>query len=423
MSSRQAQAPRRSGHTHPLLRMGWPLLVLATTGVVAFSSPLRWGELLTVSADAVSTVGQLRPQDVDELRRAGLTVAFYATYFTLLEILTAVVFIGTAALILWKSHGEAAGLLTATLLLLSALVMPTAGTLARLAAELGIILLLIRAGFILSLIFLLFLFPDGRIVPQWTRWLLPVWVIYMLIGLVWPDLYPPFAYGDGLTPDQVPSVLWMLAWLLLGVGAQVYRYRRVSTPAERQQTKWAVYGFSIFLMCFAAGIILLAPVLTDPVFGMSVVRRLSGPTCILIGAMALPVTLLFSMLRYRLWDIDLIIRRTLVYSSLTGLLALIYFATIILLQAVFEAVTGQQSQLAIVLSTLAIAALFIPLRNRIQAGIDRRFYRKKYNAQQVLAQFAITARDETDMNALTSELARVVKDTVAPERVKVWLKR
>ena len=233
MSSRQAQAPRWSGHTHPLLRMGWPLLVLATTGVVAYSSPLRWGELLTVSADAVSTVGQLRPQDVDELRRAGLTVAFYATYFTLLEILTAVVFIGTAALILWKSHGEAAGLLTATLLLLSALVMPTAGTLARLAAELGIILLLIRAGFILSLIFLLFLFPDGRIVPQWTRWLLPVWVIYMLIGLVWPDLYPPFAYGDGLTPDQVPSVLWMLAWLLLGVGAQVYRYRRVSTPAEQ----------------------------------------------------------------------------------------------------------------------------------------------------------------------------------------------
>ena len=102
---------------------------------------------------------------------------------------------------------------------------------------------------------------------------------------------------------------------------------------------------------------------------------------------------------------------------------MVFFGSVILLQGVFVAVTGQQSQLAIVLSTLAIAALFNPLRTRIQACIDRRFYRKKYDAQQVLARFAITARDETDMNALTTELARVVKDTVAPERVKVWLKR
>ena len=94
----------------------------------------------------------------------------------------------------------------------------------------------------------------------------------------------------------------------------------------------------------------------------------------------------------------------------------------ILLQRGFEAVTGQQSQLAIVLSTLAIAALFNPLRNRIQAGIDRRFYRKKYDAQQVLAQFAITARDKTDMNALTAELARVVQETLQPEFASVWLR-
>ena len=102
---------------------------------------------------------------------------------------------------------------------------------------------------------------------------------------------------------------------------------------------------------------------------------------------------------------------------------MVFFGSVILHQGVFVVVTGQQSQLAIVLSTLAIAALFNPLRTRIQASIDRRFYRKKYDAQQALARFAITARDETDMNALTTELARVVKDTVAPERVKVWLKR
>jgi hypothetical protein len=127
-------------------------------------------------------------------------------------------------------------------------------------------------------------------------------------------------------------------------------------------------------------------------------------------------------LRYRLWDIDVIIRKTLLYAVMTALLGLVFFGSVVLLQRLFEMVTGQQSQLAIVLSTLAIAALFNPLRTRVQATIDQRFFRKKYDAQQVLAQFAITARDETDMNALTTELARVVKETMQPKIVRVWLR-
>jgi hypothetical protein len=141
-----------------------------------------------------------------------------------------------------------------------------------------------------------------------------------------------------------------------------------------------------------------------------------------VSYLCLPGGIAFAILRYRLYDIDVIIRRTLVYTTVTGLLALVYFGSVITLQALFQSFTGDRSALVVVLSTLLIAALFHPLRTRIQSAINRRFYRKKYDGQQVLARFGITARDETDMHALTAELARVVQETMEPEQVHVWLK-
>ena len=135
-----------------------------------------------------------------------------------------------------------------------------------------------------------------------------------------------------------------------------------------------------------------------------------------------PISLAIAVLRYRLWDIDIIINRSLVYGSLTAVLALIYFGSVVILETLFRTLTGQGSPIAIVISTLVIAGLFSPLRRRVQLVIDRRFYRRKYDAEQILGRFAASVRDEADLDRLTTELHRVAKSAMQAEHVSIWLK-
>jgi len=258
------------------------------------------------------------------------------------------------------------------------------------------------------------LFPDGQLASRWMGWIA---VEGFILSLLW-NLFPSVV-GDFTGPWGSVTLIAALVMFGGSMAGQVWRYRRYATPVQKQQTKMLVFGLVLIVGILVIPSFLVYSVnVADP--RMSVLFDLSVSVTNLAFVL-LPVAIAISILRYRLWDIDILIRKTLQYALLTGLLALVYFGSVVLLQSIFRAATGGQSPGVIVLSTLLIAALFTPLRRRVQDVIDRRFFRKKYDAQQVLAAFAVTARDETDLDALTGELQRVVEGTIQPEGVGVWL--
>lgn len=271
----------------------------------------------------------------------------------------------------------------------------------------------------LPTVILLFTFPTGRFVPRWTWGLIMLSVPVALLALRVPGVeWATF----GSTLVRLLGVA-VGALLTSGIVAQIYRYRRVSGSIERQQAKWVVGGlvlWFIYNMLSAIPWIVLnnlpvgAPLpWWQPIMGVTWWLALS----------ILPVSLTIAIMRNRLFAIDIIIRRTLVYGVLTATLALIYFGTVVLLQAAFGAVSGQQSPLAIVVSTLLIARLFTPMRRRIQSGIDRRFFRIHYNSAQVLAEFARQSRDEVDLEGLSNALLQAVDLTMQPESLSLWVRQ
>jgi hypothetical protein len=278
------------------------------------------------------------------------------------------------------------------------------------------------AGFLIQLglfsqLVLFFVFPNGRFVPRWTRWV----AAFALL-----TLYILFPDSPRVQPPE-PINIWAFVGLwAICLYAQVYRYRRVSGPVERQQAKWLVFGVGVLVASLVAFFLPLVVFLSLDQPGVpSLIYDLVGRTIVgWLGFLLIPLSIGVAILRYRLYDIDVIINRTLVYGSLTVMLGLVYFGSVASLQYAFRALTAQeeQPQLTIVVSTLVIAALFSPLRRRIQSFIDRRFYSEKYDARKTLVAFSAKLRDETDLDALKNELVGVVTGTMQPAHASLWLR-
>ncbi len=283
--------------------------------------------------------------------------------------------------------------------------------------------MLAQNSFPVSILFLVLLFPDGRLPSR--RWRPLAWAMgvflaaTLVVGALSPGPFPEFPsasnpFGiEGVKPSGsllTAGELGGLACVIATMLSLIVRFY-FSRGEERLQLKWftyaAVVGISTPLLLSS-----LAPA----------VFQMVGPFAWLLGFLSLPVSAGVAILKYRLYEIDLIINRTLVYGPLTAMLVALYVGGVLFLQYAFRALTGGESQLAIVASTLLIAALFNPLRRRVQTFIDHLFYRKKYDAAKTLEAFSARLRDETDIEALNSELLSTVRETVQPEHVSLWLR-
>jgi hypothetical protein len=392
-------------------RMLWFLILLLTVGKTALGLPLIFAEKnsICMASDEICSLGNsLSTRQVQTLESTGISLTTYARLSLTWELITSAIWAGIGLLIFFLRPKEWLALIASAMMIVFisagtesqiSTAYPSLGTAAEMIFNLGNILLFLFIG----------LFPNGRFSPRWIRWYwLGIVVISVLPSSIW------------LQNSDIANEFYVIFWvsfLLLGPYSQIYKYRNESTAVERQQTKWFVLGFAAFAGTLLVGFVSQSMLPQDGIVQILIDTFLFDSAGLLI-----PISIAISILRYRLWDIDLIIRRTLVYGGLTVTLALIYFGGVVLFQGILSAITGEsRSEIVTVATTLAIAALFTPLRKRIQQDIDRRFYRKKYSAEQALATFSALARQETDLATLTGQLVSVVQESLQSERVTLWL--
>ena len=384
-------------------------VAVVALGQFVISVPARYAQLAKPTAGVRAALVEL-----------GLSAGGYALYNVILDSVFVSVFAVVAIVIFWRRSEDPVALLVATMLVvwgpLNGLFVltpsATEGMYPVLQATLGGLVTFV--GYMAWMLFF-YLFPSGRFVPRWTRWLALSWVLFVSSWILAPFGGPPS------WPPALFSAAILVLWGSFPV-AQLYRYVRVSDATQRQQTKWVVFGVAVAVVGVLATIFTLGAAVDLP-------PEQVGPkmlSMLLMDAFMLfiPLSIGIAVLRARLFDIDVVINRTLVYGSLTAMLALVYFGGVATTEAIFRGLTSQeqQPQLAVVVSTLVIAALFNPLRRRNQAFIDRRFYRRKYDARKTLETFSARLREETDLQALNDDLVGVVKETMQPAHVSLWLR-
>jgi hypothetical protein len=404
-----------------LARTAWVMLAITALAIVVFSVPSsfeHYSSVCTAASEICSeqAVDQPTPEGVRALQDAGLSVRTYALLNVVLDKVFQLVWFAVGALIFWRRSDD-------WMAVLVSLFLVTFGTITVDSTDANTLLssqpawwLPVRGvqivGSVCSILFFL-LFPGGRFVPRWTRWLAVAFSAFLVSRDLFPDLYYRSPALELISFMVFLGIVVSITWSL------AYRYRRISSPEQRRQTKWVVFGTTLAV---AGTFPFQLPVDLSLVDGDTPLALLLLRTGFAFSFLLVPLSISVAVLRSHLFDIDVLINRTLVYGSLTAMLIGLYLGGIVVLQRLFVVLTGEKSTLAVVASTLLIAALFNPLRRRIQSFIDRGFYRRKYDARKTLESFSAKLRDETDLDALSDDLVGVVRETMQPEHITLWLR-
>lgn len=402
-------------------RVGWVAVLLLGLAITASSAPVlfeRYETLCYRAAESCLAGSQLTPDGLRELEGAGISLRAHAVLEVGVGVFARLVWILAGALVFALRSNDRMALLVAFFLVsFGTATFATDAVDALIAAHYawwvparGLQVL----GEVFTILFFL-TFPDGRFVPRWTLLLAVAFLAFQIPGDLYPDIY------SGSPASELTQSVVFVCFVLGMIGSQVYRYRNASLPDQRRQTKWVVFGTTLALS--------LLVVLVAPLFFFVPGSARTSPFVLLLLGIIIPLVMLLipfsvaiAMLRSGLFDIDLVINRTLVYGALTASLVLAYLGSVFFLQYAFRTLAGGGSQLVVVASTLTIAASFNPLRQRIQGFIDRRFYRRKYDARETLAAFSSRLRDETDLEALSDGMVAVARGTVQPAHVSLWLR-
>jgi len=404
-------------------RICWLVLAAPAVPIFVTGLPLYFANLQVACNSYSCNYGQLRLQSAQLLQNLGISLSAYALFALMLTIAITMVWFIVAGVIFWrKSDDWIALLVSLALVLFGGSGGINSGLMWSNPAWMVLVAFFLFLG-LTALILVFLLFPDGRFAPRWMGLLAVVWIVFSADL----DILPYFISNSPLFTWNWPFPLFSIVTIgLLGslTFSQLYRYRRMSDPLQRQRIKWVIFAFIVVLLGFIGENLIfellpqLFPALTppDPLHqGISILAWNLAPVLI-------PLSFGIAILRSRLWDIDILINRTLVYTALTGTLAVVYIACILILQTLLNGFTSGNT-VALVSSTLAIAALFHPFRRRIQNTIDRRFYRRKYDAARTIAAFSMTLRGEVGLHTLSEQLVAVVQETMQPAHISLWLQK
>ncbi len=410
---------RLSGSWLIIARTVWLILVVLGLGLFVAGLPAFYIQLQRACVEPVtcSLQGALTTKALQELPAFGFSASGYAAFLTIFYVIYTLIWSGIGFLIFLRRSDYGFALLTAFFLVMFIPTYPGTPAYALTISYPVLTMPTLLINFLGQVSFILFflLFPNGRFVPRWMG------LVLLLVSIqIAASVFPPVSpFSENNWPAWFDTLVSLFGYGAIIV-SQVYRYRRASTPIQRQQTKWVVFGISIVLIGFIAFTLIFIPLFSQPNTLYSLLPTLAYPLLFLL----LPFSIGVAILRHRLYDIDTLINRTLVYATLTGVLALVYFGSVVVFQTFVRQISGQTGQLpvVIVISTLLIAALFQPLRRRIQSIIDRRFYRRKYDAAKTVAAFSATLRNEVELGQLREHLLTVVQETMQPAHVSLWLR-